>query len=310
MMGDYGSELMEYLMYKNMMGQRSPGTGTGAGSAANSGGLNPLMAASMLDSSDLMMMNLLNGNHGNTRHSRGQMMGGYPMMGYSNPMANLMMAETMTGNDLFGGNLEGLGTMALLGGMGRPQMPMMGGYQMYRPPVVSAGATASPYSYQTRPDKYYASHPASNRGATQQFMPQMGGMGMNPMGMGMGMGNPAMSNLFMMNALSGGDLMTNDFAKDLGGVMMMNNMMHRPMMYGGNPYGAAYPYYYAHPTTTSTTPTSASTNTGYASRINSGKRGSIADNLWEMNLIQSWLNPNQQTGAGAGTQANSANANG
>merc|ERR1712217_22879 len=123
------------------------------------------------------------------------------------------------------------------------------------------------------------------------------------MGGGMGYQNP-MKNIFMMEAMTGGDMFQNDFAKDLGGMMMLNNMM-RPQM---GMYGAyAYPYqYYQHPatavTTTTTQPAATTPNSGYASRIQNGKRGGFYDNYFEMNMLQNWLNPQGQvpaTGAGA-----------
>merc|ERR550534_1701120 len=121
-----------------------------------------------------------------------------------------------------------------------------------------------------------------------------------------------MGNMMMMNAMTGGDLFSNDFAKDMGNMMMMGNMMRPPMMggMGMHPYGAAAynPYYYAHPTTTtSTTTVHPAASSGFGSRI-TGKRGSIFDGPWGMSLLQSMLNPSPQsssnTGVGMGNMNN------
>merc|ERR1712217_174673 len=116
------------------------------------------------------------------------------MMGaYSNPMANLMMVEAVTGNDLFSNGLEGLGTMSLLNGM----QPFMGGAMMGRYPYASGFPMQMQMQPQVSPmpQRVYAQGgQASPRGAAHQYMP-MGGMGYQ---------NP-MKNIFMMEAMTGGD---------------------------------------------------------------------------------------------------------
>merc|ERR1712176_1372027 len=90
--------------------------------------------------------------------------------------------------------------------------------------------------------------------------------------------------------------------------MMMQSMMHHPqMMGGGMGMGMGYPQYggyryHAQPVVSpsATAPSSASTSSGFGSRIKDyqNKRGSIYDNMWEMSLMNNWLNP-QNTGAAA-----------
>jgi len=346
MMGDMGSELADLMMMKHLMGGKNGGQGLAAGGSGGGmfGGMNPLLLSS-LDSSDLMMMMHFMGqgqqNQANSGHARATTLQ-YPGMmsgGYQNPMTNMMMADAMSGNDLFGGSMEGLGAMALMGGMGgmsgggmmSPYGGMMspqygggmGAYYGAPSTVPHASTGAAAYGYPTATS--YASRPTSPRGATQQFMPGMG------MGMAGGMGN-----LMMMDAVTGGDMFQNDLAQDLGGMMMMKNMMqpHNPMMsggYGGHPmmsggYGGypmsypmmsggygGYPYHYAHPSaataTTARAPSATSSASGYASRIqNGGKRGGMYDNLWQMNLMQNLLNPNGGGVSGAGGTSTVASA--
>jgi len=338
MMGDMVPEMSDIIMNNYLMsqmkGHNSGTTSASGGGLMGMGGMNmnPFMAAGM-DSSDLALWSLMNRNNNqqNAKHNRAQMMGG----GFQNPLASAMMLDTMTGND-FLGSMEGLGAMALMGGgMGGGMPPMMGMSPiMGMSPMMGGGAypnynygTAAPpqYAY-PQPKKYYAPHAASpTRGVPHQYMPGMGmGIGRGPMGgMGMGgMGNNPMQKMMMMDAMSGGDLLTNDFAKDYGGMMMMSNMMRpqRSPMMGYNPYqynpsqysGYYYPAQPASVASSSAQPIASSNSGGFGSRIKdkfTGKRGGIYDNLWEMNLIQSLLNPNPATGAAAGTGAGAAGIN-
>lgn len=320
MAGDMMPEMSDIMMNNYLMNQMK-GHNSGAAGASGGGfmgmggmGMNPFMAG--MDASDLALWSLMNRNNNQptAKHNRAQM---YPGMGggFQNPLASAMMFDTMTGNDFLG--MEGLGAMALMGGMS-PMMgaagmsPMMG---MGMPSMMGStypgynygahAAAPAQYAYPQQPKKYYAPHAASPRGAAHQFMP---GMGMSPMG-GMGMGNP-MGNMMMMDAMSGGDLMGTDLASDYGNMMMMQNMMRPKMpMMGYNPYQqhVAYPNYYpAQPVSAQPVAPSAS-NSGFGSRIKDkfagGKRGGMYDNLWEMNLIQSLLNPNSGAGAGTGAGA-------
>jgi len=336
MLGDMGSELTDYLMLKHFTGAGQGGANAQSGGASGGmfGGMNPLLAMN-LDTSDLMMMQMMQ-NQPRTpgAQKRGQALG---MMGgrMQNPLSSLLIADAIGGNDLVTNSLEGLGTMAMLGGLGGGMgmgmgMPVGGmGYGMmphypaasYGYPVAATAtnaAGASAYGYPS--SSAYSARPVGTRGAPmQQYYGQPGmGMGMPGMGMGMMQPNP-MKNLMMMDAMTGGDLVGgNDFAKDMGTMMMMNNMMRSPMMGGGyaSPYGA-YPYYYAHPTaatTATSTPAqpAASTSSGFGSRIKDrvkNKRGGIYDNLWEMSLLQNWLNPaGPKAGAAGGAGKGGVNS--
>merc|ERR1719195_1061897 len=113
----------------------------------------------------------------------------------------------------------------------------------------------------------------------------------------------------MMDAMSGGDLINNDLAKEMGNMMMMRPMMGagmNPMMAGGAmSAGYRYPMAQSYQYQTTVTPTPTSSASGFGSRLPGAKRGSIYDNLWEMNMMNNLMN---QGAAGAGASATSPTA--
>jgi len=176
--------------------------------------------------------------------------------------------------------------------------------QAYAQPTTQSQTYYQPQSYSARPAT------GRKRGASQ-FLP---GMGAGMPGMGMGMGGGGLNNMLFLDAMTGGDLMNNDFAQDMSSMMMMNSMMRRPgmmnggmmggyPMYGGYQSSGMYPGYYYPQTTTGaqTQPTDTTSTGGFGSRIKDkikGKRGSMADQMMAMNMFQNWNQPNAAAGAG------------